>query len=171
MPASFDLSNNITILPKEYINKDITINCQTPPVNFLYSQFAFTSGPFYAGQRLSGGITPTYTISKYLTLSGFYQYNQITFSNSPAYIAHVGRLKVSTSLNVHLSVNAFVQLNTLTDVSAINFRLRYNWKDGNDLYFVYNEILNNQGRTDPVMPLSDYRALILKYIYTFHLGR
>jgi len=36
----------------------------------------------------------------------------------------VARLKVSASLNVHLSVNAFVQRNSLNNVSSANFRLR-----------------------------------------------
>ena len=171
VPEAFDLSSSITVAPKEYINKDVTVTYQTPTVNFLNSVFNVTSGTFYGGSRFSGGITPTYIISKYLTLSGFYQYNHISFSNSPSYVAHVGRLKVATSLNVHLSVNAFVQINSLTNVSAANFRLRYNWKDGNDLYVVYNETLNNHGKEDPSMPFSDYRAIIVKYIYTFHLGQ
>lgn len=171
VPKAFDLSNSIQIAPKEYINKDISVSYQTPSVNFLNASFSATSGTFYGGNRLSLGITPTYVISKYLTLSGFYQYNHIAFDNNLAYEAHVGRLKVSTSLNVHLSINAFVQVNSLTNVSAANFRLRYNWKDGNDLYFVYNEGLNNHGKEDSTLPFSDYRAIIVKYIYTFHLGR
>ena len=171
VPEAFDLSNSIQIPAKEYINKDITVTYQTPSVNFLNASFNVASGSFYGGTRFSSGITPTYVISKYLTLSGFYQYNQISFPDNPSYVAHVGRLKVSTSLNVHLSVNAFVQINSLTNVSAANFRLRYNWKDGNDLYLVYNETLNNHGKEDPIIPFSDYRAVIVKYIYTFHLGR
>lgn len=92
--------------------------------------------------------------------------------NTPAYVAHIGRLKITTSLNVKLSVNAFVQVNSLARVSAANFRLRYNSKDGNDFYLVYNETVNNKGSTEnPFLPFSDYRALVLKYIYTFHLGR
>ncbi len=71
---------------------------------------------------------------------------------------------MSTSLNVNLSVNAFVPINSLTNVSAANFLLRYNWKDGNDLCLAYNETLNNRGKEDPISPFSDYRAVIVKYI-------
>jgi hypothetical protein len=49
--------------------------------------------------------------------------------------------------------------------------MRYNWKDGNDLYVVYNETMNHDGNTDPTIPFSDYRAFTVKYIHTFHLGR
>lgn len=163
---AFDLSDDIQVPIGEYTNNDITLNYQTPQVNFLNGNFNLTSGTFYGGDRLSAGVTPSLTLSKYLTLSGFYQYNQIDFKNEQLK-AHVGRLKVSTSLDVHLSVNAFVQVNSLSKVSAANLRLRYNWKDGNDLYIVYNETLNNNGRNDLTLPFSDYRALIVKYIYTF----
>ncbi|HEY5690367.1 MAG TPA: hypothetical protein VIS49_02835, partial [Cyclobacteriaceae bacterium] len=163
---AFDLSDDIQVPIGEYTNKDLTLMYQTPQVNFLSANFNLTSGTFYGGDRFSAGVTPSLTLSKYLTLSGFYQYNQIDFNNAQLK-AHVGRLKVSTSLDVHLSVNAFVQVNSLSKVSAANLRLRYNWKDGNDLYIVYNETLNNNGRSDLTLPFSDYRALIVKYIYTF----
>jgi hypothetical protein len=168
---SFDLSDDITITSGAYTNRDVAVSYQTPQVSFLNALFEATAGTFYGGDRLSLGITPSYTISKYLTLSGFYQYNTISFHDKPEYIAHVGRLKVAASLNVNLSVNAFVQLNSLSEISAINFRLRYNWKDGNDLFIVYNETINNNASDDVYLPTSDYRAFTVKYIYTLHLGR
>jgi hypothetical protein len=171
VPEAFDLADSIQIAPDEYVNKDITVNFETPTVNFLTSSFNVTAGTFYGGDRISAGITPTYVLSKYLTLSGFYQYNHISFSDKPTYDAHVARLKVAVSLDVHLSLNAFIQVNSLSKVTAANIRLRYNWKDGHDLYVVYNETLNNDGKNDPEIPFSDYRAFIIKYIYTFHLGR
>lgn len=171
VPEPFELSDSIEIGAQEYVNRDVNVEYQTPPVNFLNAIFNTTIGTFYGGDRISLGITPTYILSKYLTLSGFYQYNHIYFSDKPTYIAHVTRLKVSTSLNVHLSINAFIQLNSLSDVSSVNFRLRYNWKDGNDLYVVYNETINNNGKEDTTIPFSDYRAFTVKYIHTFHLGR
>lgn len=171
VPEAFNLSDSILITAREYVNRDIAVNFETPSVNFLSSIFNVTAGRFYHGDRFSAGVTPTYVISKYLTLSGFYQYNHISFDDKPQYSAHIARLKISTSLNVKLSVNAFIQINSLTDVTAANIRLRYNWKDGNDLYLVYNETLNHNGRNDPELPFSDYRAFMAKYIYTFHLGR
>lgn len=168
---AFELSKKNTIAANEYVNSDISLAFQTPSVHFLNATFNITAGTFYGGKRFSGGITPSYTISKYLTLSGFYQYNYISFAHEPDYVAHVARLKIASSLNVKLSMNAFVQINSLTKVSAINFRLRYNSKDGNDFFFVYNEILNNNGKADPFLPVSDSRALILKFVHTFHVNQ
>lgn len=169
--AAFNLSDAVTIGAGKYINYDITLNAQTPSVNFINTSVYSTIGTFYGGNRITAGFSPSYTVSKFVTLSGFYEYNHVSFQNAPTYIAHMGRLKLSTSLNVKLSVNAFLQINSLTHQSAINFRFRYNSKDGNDFYLVYNETLNNQNRTNPKLQFSDYRAVILKYIYTFHLAK
>ncbi len=171
VPDAFDLSDSIQIGAGKYVNTEITAEFETPTVNFLTAKFGVTAGTFYGGNRFSASITPTYIISKHLTLSGFYQFNHITFPDEDNYTAHIGRLKVATSFNVKLSINAFVQLNSLSRVSAINFRLRYNPKDGNDLYLVYNEILNHKGKDDPLIPLSDARGIIVKYSHTFHVGR
>jgi hypothetical protein len=170
-PVAFNLSRDIVIQPGKYINNNLTILYRTPSVKLLNSLFNLTYGNFYEGRRFSASVTPTYTISKYITLNGFYEFNRINFGNSPDYISHVGRLKISSSLNVKLSMNAFVQYNSLSQVSLFNFRLRYNPKDGNDLYLVYNEMLNNKGKNDPMLPFSGFRTLTLKYIHTFHIGR
>jgi hypothetical protein len=171
VPEAFKLADNVEIPKGEYVNRDIGITYETPTVNFLTASLSVTKGTFYDGDRLSAGITPTFTISKYLTLSGFYQYNYVGFTDKPDYVAHVARFKIATSINVKLSINAFIQANSLSKVSSINFRLRYNQKDGNDFFLVYNEGLNNEGRSDPEMPFSEFRSVTVKYIHTFHITK
>lgn len=54
------------------------------------------------------------------------------------------------------------------NISTLNFRFRYNPVDGNDLYLVYNDILNNGLLQEvPDTPLSDNRTIMLKYVHTF----
>ena len=73
-------------------------------------------------------------------------------------------------LNTKLSATALVQyINTSGDF-VMNFRLRYNPKEGNDLYLVINDY---QGITNRVMvpDLPKYydRTIMLKYTHTFRL--
>jgi hypothetical protein len=69
-----------------------------------------------------------------------------------------------------LSVTAFVQYNSTENAMSTNLRLRYNPKEGNDFYLVFNE-----GRStyrdieDPRLPLYNNRSILLKYTYTFTL--
>ena len=109
--------------------------------------------------------------NKYFQMSGFYQYTFIDFKNlGEKFKSHLARINLSGSFNVKLSISTFVQFNSLDEISSINFRLRYNPVDGNDLYIVYNENLNSDPVSAvPELPVSDNRAIILKYIHTFRL--
>ena len=65
-------------------------------------------------------------------------------------------------------MSSFFQYNSSADFALGNFRLRYNPKEGNDFYLVFNEGLNtDRYRYSPVPPVVDSRALIVKYSYTF----
>lgn len=86
------------------------------------------------------------------------------------FISHLARINMAGSINVKLSMSAFVQFNSLNNLAAINYRLRYNPVDGNDLYLVYNETFNTDPSIEiPNLPVSDNRAIMLKYIHTFQL--
>jgi hypothetical protein len=53
---------------------------------------------------------------------------------------------------------------------AANLRFRYNFREGNDLWIVYNEGLNTDRRRElPVLPITEGRTVLLKYTYTFDL--
>jgi hypothetical protein len=108
-------------------------------------------------------------LSRHFQVRGDYEFSYITFpEHEDPFIAHVGRLNMTASLNVRLSLSGFVQYSSLEKISALNFRLRYNPVDGNDLYLVYNEAMNHgplPGLQD--YPLSDSRSIMVKYVHTF----
>jgi len=74
---------------------------------------------------------------------------------------------MSTNHDTHLSLSTFWQYNSAVDVASLNARLRYNVRDGTDLWIVYNEAVNTDrySRT-PVPPVSEGRALMMKYTQT-----
>ena len=77
---------------------------------------------------------------------------------------------MQAALNTSVSAHAFVQYNNVADAVAANVRFRYNFREGNDLWIVYNQGLNtNRHRHDPVLPLTDSRTILVKYTYTFAL--
>ena len=67
------------------------------------------------------------------------------------------------------AVASFVQYNNQTDRVSINTRLRYHFKEGNDLWLVYNEGLNSERNQmqGPRLPVTESRTLLLKYTHTF----
>jgi hypothetical protein len=69
-----------------------------------------------------------------------------------------------------LSASTFVQYNTLNAAFIANFRLRYNPREGNDFYIVFNEIRNLKPELEtPQPPKLGNRTILLKYTHTFIL--
>jgi hypothetical protein len=130
------------------------------------------AGQFYDGTRVAMGVTPTWNVSRHLELGGAYQVDRVEFRDRGQLLtAHVARLRTRVMLDTRLSGAAFVQYNSASNAISTNLRLRYNPREGNDLYLVYNEGLNtDRFGFDPVRPFSETRTLLIKYSHTVDLG-
>ncbi|MFC1512032.1 hypothetical protein ACFL5H_02410, partial [Candidatus Latescibacterota bacterium] len=144
----------------------------TPSNNLNRISTSIYAGSFYDGWRTSLSISPTYIPFPDFVLSGTYQFNRVTFPDrDQEFTAHIGRLRLLSTLTIKHSVIAFLQYNSAGDVILTNIRLRYNPSEGNDLYIVYDEGLNtDRHREDPVLPVTRNRTVMLKYSYTFNIG-
>lgn len=141
----------------------------------LRSESKFLVATFYDGWRLDIGFGPSWTASKHLLLESEYEVNFVRFPDrDQSFEAHILRLKAQLALNTKASLNAFVQYSSVSDVITTNVRLRYNFREGNDLWLVYNEGTNmdrfrdfDLDRNRPIYPRRGIRLLLLKYTYTF----
>ncbi len=167
--ATFNLSGGPPVLPGNYWFHE-------PQLRFMLSGFrrfrgdlAVSGGSFYDGWRLSFQATPTWSLSRYLELSGEYFWNLVRFPDrDERFNAHLARLKIQAALNIHFSISTFLQYNSADDQASINARIRYHFREGNDLWLVYNEGFNTERNVlaGPQLPLSQARALMIKYTYT-----
>jgi hypothetical protein len=128
------------------------------------------AGTFYDGWQATAELTPTWYVSPHLELSGSYQFTRIRFpARGQAVDLHLARLRVGTALNTKLSTNAFLQFNSATRAVSANVRFRYNFREGNDLWIVYNADVNtDRYRQAPTLPLTNTGTVLVKYTYTFH---
>lgn len=143
----------------------------TPGQYLFGALIGVTAGSFYDGNLISMDLGPRWKASNHWEFELFYQYNRANFSDrNQKFNAHLARLKALYMMNTKFSVAAFIQVNSLGNEFTSNVRLRYNPKEGNDLYIVYNDLMNsNRNRELPHLPFSSERAIILKYTYTFRL--
>lgn len=135
----------------------------------LRANVQLSSGGIFDGWQNTVQFRPVWNISNHLRLEGEYLFNQVKFpKREDTFISHIGRLRLELTPNVKFSMMAFIQYNSTTEGLAGNVRFRYNPREGNDLYLVFNENLNMQHPYEnPVRPLTDSRTLIMKYTYTF----
>ncbi len=181
------LSPTFSVL-REYVPEAFDLGAAAVPVgeyNFgqlevvAYSPFAgnmgllleLTGGGFYDGQLVSANFTPRWNVSPHLRFEGTYQYSHANFAErNQTYTAHLGKLKADYLFNTKLSLSAFLQYSSDEEVFVENVRLRYNPREGNDLFIVFNDIVNgNRSRELPQLPFSDNRAVVVKYTYTFRM--
>jgi len=129
------------------------------------------AGSFYDGRRFSLGLNPKWSALSDLELEGFYELDRVTFpSRGQEFIAHIARLRALYMLSTEFSASTFIQYNSASHALIGNIRLRYNPREGIDLYLVYNEALNTgRNRQVPVLSPSASRAVMIKYSHTFTL--
>ncbi|MBA4409364.1 MAG: DUF5916 domain-containing protein [Bacteroidota bacterium] len=166
----FKLSDNVFVPTGEYVYKNIFSIISTPLTKPLVLRFILNGGEFYDGTVASVTTEPTLNLSSSLQVTGSYGYNRISFdSRDQLFSSHIARLKVLYMYNTKLSVSSFVQYNSVNRMMIGNFRLRYNPKEGNDFFLVYNEsrpTSNYLFGSAPGVPFLN-RMILLKYVYTF----
>lgn len=165
----FNLTEQITIRPGKYSFPSLSWMHFTPPNYSLNLNANLEAGPYYGGRKYTTEFTLSWATSASLELSSTYNFNYLDFSPVLDRL-HIGRLKMLYMYSTSLSVSAFLQLNSLEQNWLANIRLRYNPKEGNDLYLVYNEDFNqNRDRSFPRLPWSNQQSILLKYTHTFRL--
>ncbi|MBN1133122.1 MAG: carbohydrate binding family 9 domain-containing protein [Bacteroidales bacterium] len=168
---SFDLSDEITIAEGQYRNIGINGSYSTSAEKRLITTLGAYSGKYYGGWRNSASVSPSLSIGSSWRLSLSYYFYRIDFSEpEQVYRSHLMRFRVWYMFSTKLSAMGFVQYNSLNQKFYVNLRFRYNPREGNDLYIVYNDLLNT-GRDDftPELPFSDKRIIMIKYTHTFRV--
>jgi len=160
----------LSVEPGEYWFHNAQLSVMLPRNGLFRGAVNASAGTFFDGTRYSAGVSPTWNVSQYLEVGGGYDINRINFAQRGiATTTHLGRLRFDVALNTHLSLSTFAQYNSLADLTTLNARFRYHFREGTDLWIVYNEGYNvdRDNGFDPRLPLSAGRTLMVKYSHTF----
>ena len=167
----FELSD-VVIVPTgnfEFVNVQARIF--TPSSLPIGAMVRLEAGEFYDGNILSLEASPILNISSSLQLSGAYEFNAVDFPDrNQSLRSHIARVNILYMYSTKLSASTFIQLNNGNNAFIGNFRLRYNPREGNDFYLVYNEYRGFMVPSAvPEDPPYYSRAIMLKYTHTFRL--
>jgi hypothetical protein len=159
----------------EYQWVEARVAYMQPYSNLLRGTVTVESGRFYDGARIGFSVAPTWTISRHLELRGLYQASRITFDERPAgqeqATVQVARLRARAMFTNALSTAFMVQYTSAAELVTLNARLRYNRREGQDFYLVFNDRLNTErADLEPSLPLSAGRTLLLKYSHAMPFG-
>ena len=169
LTSDFGLEDNVVVPVGEYNFFRVNINYSMAVDRTLRTGVELESGTFYDGWLHSISLSPSWYISKYVQLNLEYLYNYGVFKDRDALLHfHVARLRIGTALDRKLSVNTLVQYNGAQDLFSLNARFRYNFREGQDLWIVFNSGYNtNRGMAVPRLPAINGQSILIKYLHTF----
>jgi hypothetical protein len=169
----FELSPEANIPAGSYWFTEGAAEFRAPRGWIVRPNVTFTGGEFFDGQRVGVSTDLSWSVDEHLELRGGWEWNRIDFDDrGQNFDSNLLRLTARGAFNTKFSVDAFVQYNSLDDALSTNTRFRYNFREGQDLWFVWNEGLNLEREIlgVPTLPLEDARTLTIKYTHTFILG-
>jgi len=169
----FPLSDSIWIKAGEYSFTSVGVEIRTPQSKKISVFLGLNGGEFYDGQKYGFMFGPMLNFSASLQLSAHYEFNALRFpdreTNNSLNI-HAVNMKALYMLNTKISASVMAQYANTEDDFVFNFRLRYNPREGNDFYIVYNEYRGLNGDNEiPALPAYYNRTIMLKYTHTFIL--
>ena len=164
-----ELPENTTVPTGRYSYTYLEYSYAMDDGNLLRTDAVLTGGALYDGSSYGIQLRPTWNMSRFFELGASYQFSRVRFpKRDDAFNVHIGRLRTQIGFTTKMSVNGFVQYNSSIDNLSANVRFRYNFREGNDLWLVFNEGRNtDRFGMDPVPPALLGRSLLLKYTYTF----
>ncbi len=167
---TFLVSGGPPVVPGNYWFHEVQLGYRASLARRVRPSWTMTAGSFYDGWRASLQLEPAWNPSRYLELGAQYLLNVVRFPDRQESLdAHLASLRIQTALDNHLSLNTFVQYNSTTDDLSVNARLRYNFREGRDLWLVYNETLDTERAaplTQPQPPFTQNRTMVVKYTHT-----
>lgn len=165
----FDLSDEARIPAGSYWATEGSVRFMAPRGWAVRPNVTLTAGEFFDGRRLSLDNRINWPVNQYLELIGSWEWNRIRFEErAQEFDANLFALTARGALNTKFSVDVFAQVNSLDDRLTTNARFRYNFREGQDLWLVWNEALNLE-RTVlglPRLPFEEARTMTVKYTHT-----
>lgn len=175
------LNKNFNVSPKEGIfipenNYDFfygKLMVSTPKTKPYKVEAGVKYGGYYDGTQFQVTLAPVIAFSSSFQMTMNYEYNRLYFSkrNMMTNLHNLG-IKATYMLNTKLSADLYTQYACTTDQLSTNFRIRYNPKEGSDLYLVINDGRNFHRFKDNYglkLPIYNSSTIMFKYTYTFTL--
>lgn len=169
----FRISDDIIIAAGEYSFYEFQTHFGTSDNRVVSFEANVNAGQFYDGNRKGVEAEAKLNFSSSFRMETAYEYNAIRFPErlgDNSLDIHSINIKALYMVSTKLSASALVQYVNTDDEMITNFRLRYNPREGNDFYIVYNDLRGLNHRSNaPELPSFFNRTIMVKYTHTFIL--
>lgn len=166
--AAFPLSDKVSIAAGNYSFASASAYYSSPTDRSFTFTTSLDGGQYFGGNRVAPGFSLVVRATEHVVLTGNYTFNYIEFPNGqPSFVSHLGLVRALVMFNAKLSLVTFAQIDSVAGSTLVNARLRFNPREGHDLYLVYDNS-HSYNSNDPTL---NQQTFLLKYSYTFDLSR
>lgn len=168
LEGGLGLAPGVTIPAGRYDFAHLYAYLATPPTRLVSAEMNVDAGRFYDGRRISASVSPRWQPLQDVELMGSYQLERITFpTRGEELTSHISRIRLSYMPTTALSVSVVVQHVNLHDSLGANFRVRYNPREGVDLWLVYDHTGSSiaDGLPPSRTPYSQNSTFLVKYTH------
>lgn len=168
--SPIEIVEGVTVDDGSYLINVVSSSFNNPGSAPVQYRVELRGGDFFDSKFAS----LTTEVSRFLTsdfsLGLFYNYNPIFidgWSSGDVKNVHLARLRFLYTFSTKMSLNGFFQGTSEGSVGLGNFRMRYNPREGVDLFIVYNNVLGLDRFSEFEFREIPQQSLVAKFSYTF----
>jgi hypothetical protein len=170
LTRQFNLSDDVNFPAGSYNYYNFETRFNTPTNKLISFNHTLKLGGYYDGTFAN--LTPAQVnlrVSSNVNLGLAYQYSQVDVRDRDQHFrSHLVRFKSEYTFTTKLSLLMYFQYSSNEKFGVNNIRFRYNPREGNDLYIVFNGNYNTYlNRVYPELPFMNQTFFTVKYTYTF----
>ena len=164
VPEPFPIFRDVLVKPGTYNEIQAGFEFLTKPGRSVSGGLYFSTGGLYGGSKTE--VTPSiqWKLNRHFTLLQFFSTNFVDLEGQTFRI-QLFRSQIAYSLNTHLSASALVQYDNSTREIGVNFRLGYLFREGTELFIVYDDLRKKED--SGTIPITNSRRLLMKFTYLF----
>jgi hypothetical protein len=167
----FGLGDGVAVPAGNYRFGRIGLSYTGGPGWRLIPRLSGEVGSFYDGTLESVRVGGDFALSSRVRISTDLVYDRASFPERAALLETlIGRLRLNVAANARFSATAVAEYGSLPNVVIGNLRFRYNFREGHDLWLVYDHVVNvDRDRLDPILPRNPEARVLVKYSRSFLL--
>lgn len=166
IPEEFPVFREISIPAGRYVADRYGLDASTKPGRKISGTLTVSNGGFYGGSRFELSPALFWKVNRHVTLSQTFISNFV--NDAPEdFNLYITRTRISYSLNTSFTVSSILQYDNSSQKIGFNCRASYLFKEGTELFVVYNEI-QDEGIYPDINPPRN-RSLLIKFTYLLRI--
>ncbi|HEY4492344.1 MAG TPA: DUF5916 domain-containing protein, partial [Acidobacteriota bacterium] len=164
VPTDFPIFRTVLVRAGNYLDNRGGLELSTKPGRVLSGSLTLSGGQFFGGSRFEFSPSAVWKADRHVTVSQTFLFNDIQLGQQD-FTIYLAQTRIGYSLNTRFSASGVLQYDNSSQQFGVNFRAGYLFKEGTELFFVYNEIMEQASR----IPADRDRSFLVKFTYLLRI--